>query len=90
VPTLHHQIKQHIHKLIKPLKEEEELLSALKKRLTKKELKLLKAWAQEMDQATIERQLHITQERYEQLSSKLIKKLNHEQTKQMLYCEGSL
>ena len=38
--TLQQEIEKHIKKLVNPLKEEEELLSVLKVKLTKKEFKL--------------------------------------------------
>jgi len=44
--TLTNEIEKHIKKLVNPLKEEEELLTILKVKLTKKELKLLKSWAE--------------------------------------------
>jgi DNA-directed RNA polymerase specialized sigma subunit len=82
--TLSQEIEKHIKKLVHPLKEEEELLEVLKLKLTKKELKLLKAWADEESQKEIEKRLALDEERYAQLSTKLIKKLNQEKTKQAI------
>ncbi len=72
--TLSTEIEKHIKKLINPLKNEEELLNALKLKLTKKELKLLKYWAENADIKIIQTEI----------SRKLIKKLNQEKTKQAI------
>ena len=82
--TLNIEIEKHIKKLVNPLKEEDELKEALKLKLTKKELKLLKAWAEGTDIEEIQKNLSLDEERYGELSSKLIKKLNQEKTKQAI------
>lgn len=82
--TLTNEIEKHIKKLVNPLKEEEELLAALKVKLTKKELKLLKSWAQEVPAAEIQTALNLDDEHYGDLSTKLIKKLNQEKIKQAI------
>jgi len=81
---LNTEIEKHIKKLVNPLKDEDELLEALKVKLTKKELKLLKAWAQETSVQEIQTKLSLDEERYGELSSKLIKKLNQEKIKQAI------
>jgi len=78
------EIEKHIKKLVHPLKEEDELLEALKLKLTKKELKLLKSWAQNNETSSIQQDLNLDDERYSELSTKLIKKLNQEKIKQVL------
>jgi len=80
--TLRTEIEKHIKKLVNPLKEEEILISILKLIMTKKELKLLKAWASNTPVQEIQISLHIDEERYGELSTKLIKKLNQEKIKQ--------
>lgn len=82
--TLHEEIEKHIKKLVYPLKEEDELLEVLKVKLTKKEFKLLKAWANKIPQETIQQELNLDEERYSELSTKLIKKLNQEKIKQAM------
>lgn len=82
--TLIQEIKKHIKKLINPLKEEEELLEVLKVKLTKKELKLLKAWANETPLEEVQAKLGLDEEHYGELSTKLIKKLNQEKIKQAM------
>jgi len=84
VSTLSEEIEKHIKKLIYPLKEPEELLEVLKVKLTKKELKLLKAWAEGLTQGDIQATLQLDEARYGELSTKLIKKLNQEKIKQAI------
>ena len=68
----------------RPLNEEETLIEVLKKRLTKKEYKLLNALAQKIDEAAIAQQINLEKEDYDKLKMKLIKKLNQEKLKQEL------
>lgn len=82
--TLNEEIEKHIKKLIHPLKDPEELREVLKVKLTKKELKLLKAWAEDISTEEIQTSLHLDEERYAELSTKLIKKLNQEKIKQAM------
>ena len=82
--TLNEEIEKHIKKLIHPLKDEDELLEVLKVKLTKKELKLLRSWADETPQEKIQSALNLDEERYGELSTKLIKKLNQEKIKQAM------
>jgi len=82
--TLSIEIEKHIKKLVNPLKNEDELLETLKLKLTKKELKLLKAWAEGTDIEEVQKALSLDEERYGELSAKLIKKLNQEKTKQAI------
>ena len=78
------EIEKHINKLVNPLKEGEALKEVLKLKLTKKELKLLKAWADGTDIKELQTQLNLDDERYRELSAKLIKKLNQEKIKQAI------
>jgi hypothetical protein len=82
--TLNQEIEKHIKKLVNPLKEPEELLAVLKVKLTKKELKLLKSWAEEVPAKETQTNLNLNEEDYGNLSSKLIKKLNQEKIKQAI------
>lgn len=82
--TLSIEIEKHINKLVNPLKNEETLLESLKLKLTKKELKLLKAWAEGTDIEQLQKDLNLDETRYGELSSKLIKKLNQERIKQAI------
>jgi len=82
--TITNEIEKHIKKLVNPLKEEEELLAVLKVKLTKKELKLLKGWAENTDMTEIRNALNLDEAHYGDLSTKLIKKLNQEKIKQAM------
>jgi hypothetical protein len=82
--TLNQEIEKHIKKLVNPLKEPEALLEVLKVKLTKKELKLLKSWADEIPAVELQASLNLDEERYGELSTKLIKKLNQERIKQAM------
>jgi len=84
VATLQEEVTKHIKKLVHPLKEEEELREVLKVKLTKKEFKLLNAWAEETPIDALKTKLNLDEERYSELSAKLIKKLNQERIKQAM------
>ncbi|HHD75403.1 MAG TPA: hypothetical protein ENK82_08445 [Campylobacterales bacterium] len=81
---LRDEVECHIRKLVNPLKYEDELRSALKVKLTKKEFKVLNAWANSDDLNMLKEKLGLDDERYEELSLKLIKKLNQEKIKQAI------
>ncbi len=82
--TLNQEIEKHIKKLVNPLKDPEELLTVLKVKLTKKELKLLRSWANEVSAEELQANLNLDEKRYGELSTKLIKKLNQEKIKQAM------
>lgn len=82
--TITKEIEKHIRILVRPLRGQEELDVILRARLTKKEYKLLKAWAKETSVQEISAKLNLTEEQYGELSTKLIKKLNQEKLKQEL------
>ena len=82
--TLNQEIEKHIKKLIRPLKEEVSLLKVLKVKLTKKELKLLKGWAEKTSIQELQNRLNLDTKQYSELSTKLIKKLNQERIKQAM------
>ena len=65
-----------------PLKDENELREVLKVRLTKKEFKLLQGWAEDTPKSELFEKLHLDEDKYNDLSAKLIKKLNQEKLKQ--------
>jgi len=82
--TLSTEIEKHIKKLVNPLKDGDDLKEALKLKLTKKEFKLLKAWSEGTDIEQVQKDLNLDEERYGELSAKLIKKLNQEKIKQAI------
>jgi len=79
---LRDEVENHIRKLIMPLKDENELKAVLKTKLTKKEFKVLRCWANDEAIAPLLEKLGMDEERYGELSVKLIKKLNQEKLKQ--------
>ena len=81
---IQNEIKKHINKLIYPLKSGDELKLALKAKLTKKEYKLLECWAYECNIDELKTKLHLDDNKYDDLSQKLIKKLNQEKIKQAI------
>ena len=76
------EVENHIRKLVTPLKDEDELKAILKVKLTKKEFKVLNCWANKCKMEDLLEKLGMDEERYGELSVKLIKKLNQEKLKQ--------
>jgi len=76
------EIKSRISILIRPLRSDEQLSEVLKKRLTKKEYKLLKLTSNQNDIKTACTELNIDEEKYTKLNAVLTKKLNQEKLKQ--------
>jgi DNA-binding CsgD family transcriptional regulator len=74
-----------ISKLVHPLKQDTALELALKAKLTKKELKLLKLLAQKATKESIKQELKFDQEELDRVERNLVKKLNQEKTKQAIY-----
>jgi len=83
--NLETELRKHIKAVVHPLKSADELELVLKAKLTKRELKLLKAWACDLSQEDVLNSLKLTNEDYDNLSTKLIKKINQEKVKQALY-----
>lgn len=82
--TISIEIEKHIKRLVNPLKDEDTLKEVLKLKLTKKELKLLKSWSEDISREEVQKQLGLDETRYGELSAKLIKKLNQEKIKQAI------
>lgn len=78
------EIEKHINKLVNPLKNGDDLTASLKVKLTKKEFKLLNGWADGEKTEDIQTKLNLDDEKYGELSTKLIKKLNQEKIKQAI------
>jgi DNA-binding NarL/FixJ family response regulator len=68
-----------------PLKSGLELELALKAKLTKKELKLLKALNNGLNKEDIQKELNFNEQEFLRVNSNLVKKLNQEKVKQALY-----
>ncbi|SFV69821.1 hypothetical protein MNB_SV-14-1717 [hydrothermal vent metagenome] len=82
ITPLKDELEKNIRILVNPLKEEDELYKILKVKLTKKEFKVLKTWAHDDSIEELLTKIGINEERYKELSLKLIKKLNQEKLKQ--------
>ena len=82
---LQEELRKHIKAISHPLKKGLELELALKAKLTKRELKLLKLWASSTDISEILNIMHFNEQEYTNLSQKLVKKINQEKVKQALY-----
>ena len=82
--TLINELEKQIRKLIKPLKMEEELIEVLRKRLTKKEYKLLNSIVLQKSELETITLLNLDKGSYDKLCIKLTKKLNQEKLKQEL------
>jgi hypothetical protein len=80
--TISTTIISQIANLNKSLKNENALMEILKKRLTKKELKLLKLQSLSTDEAIICKELKLTFIRLQEMKLTLRKKLNSEKLKQ--------
>jgi hypothetical protein len=80
--NINNTIISQISNLNKSLKTEDELLEILKKRLTKKEFKLLKLQSLSTDEAIICKELKLTLTRLQEMKLTLRKKLNSEKLKQ--------
>ncbi|SFV60667.1 hypothetical protein MNB_SV-6-1875 [hydrothermal vent metagenome] len=80
--AINKEIEKHIKKLILPLEEDDILIPILKKRLTKKEYKLLCMMAADSDISEQYSKLNLDRDSYEKLKIKLVKKLNQEKLKQ--------
>ncbi len=80
--TISTTIISQIANLNKSLKNEDALMEILKKRLTKKELKLLKLQGLSTDEAIICKELKLTFIRLQEMKLTLRKKLNSEKLKQ--------
>ena len=79
---LMNELEKHIRILVNPLKDEDELEKILKVKLTKKEFKVLKTWAYDESTEDLLKKIEMNEERYGELSLKLIKKINQEKFKQ--------
>ncbi len=74
----------HIDKLVGTLKSEEQLKEVLKRKFTKKELKVFIAMEEKKDVATIAKLINDEEDRVEELYKSACKKLNQEKIKQEL------
>ncbi len=83
--TLESKLKELIRKIEYPLLPEDRLKVILKSKLTKKEYKILFGWIKDTEATQIQHSLNITPQKYEELSQKIVKKLNYDSLKQAIY-----
>lgn len=82
--TLTTLLQTNIKKLTAPLKDEEALIEILKKRLTKKEYKVLMMIVENRPKQEQYEKLSLDEERYEEVKTKALKKVNFNELKQEL------
>ena len=83
-------LKAHIKKLHAPLKAEEALVEILKRRLTKKEYKVLFALAEKSDITAVCEKLKLDEKRFEEIKTKALKKINfHDLKEALLFSEDT-
>ena len=81
---LRESVLSHIDKLVGTLKDEKELKEILKRKFTKKELKVFIAMEEKKDVKTIAKLINDEEDRVEELYKSACKKLNQERIKQEL------
>ncbi|NQY19839.1 MAG: hypothetical protein HRT40_00800 [Campylobacteraceae bacterium] len=77
-------IQKHIEKLVGELKGEDHLIEILKRKLTKKEYKVLVSKESGHSDAEIALEIRVEESRVEEINKALIKKLNQEKIKNEL------
>ena len=82
--TLRDTLTNDIKVLSCELKDEDELIQILKKRLTKKEFKLYKLKNEDNSKEYICKELNLDDKRYEDISTTVLKKINYEKLKSEL------
>lgn len=79
--NLKEQLQLDIKKLVRELKDEEEILEIFKRRLTKKELKFYKLRIQDASESALCDELRCDNQRLEDIKKQTITKLNQEKIK---------
>jgi len=77
-------LEENIKKLNRPLKSEDVLIEILKKRLTKKEFKVLILLVEEVSREDQLAKLSLDEKRYEEVKTKALKKVNFNDLKEEL------
>jgi len=78
------ELQKDINKIVGILKDEEQLVEALKRKLTKKEFKFYKLKIENTDESTIKNELQCDDERFEAIKKQTLLKLNQEKIKKEL------
>jgi reverse gyrase len=82
--SLIEKLQKDIRKLTRPLKDEDEVIEVLKRRLTKKEFKYYKLSLEDMNEDHILKELNCDKERLEEISKTVVVKVNQEKIKHEL------
>ncbi len=82
--TLTTLLQNNIKKLTTPLKNEDELIAILKKRLTKKEFKVLMMTVENAPKQEQLQKLSLDEKRYDEVKTKALKKVNFNELKEEL------
>ncbi len=82
--TITRLLEENIKKLNSPLKSEDELIEILKKRLTKKEFKLVMLLVDETSKEEQMKKLSLDEKRYDEVRTKALKKVNFNDLKEEL------
>jgi len=87
--TLTTLLQTNIKKLTSPLKNEEELIKILKRRLTKKEFKVLMMTVDNASKKEQLEKLSLDEKRYDEVKTKVFKKVNFNELKEelMTHCD---
>lgn len=78
------ELDKDIKKLVGTLKDEEQIIEVLKRKLTKKEFKFYKLKIANADEETMKKDLQCDDERFEAIKKQTIVKLNQEKIKKEL------
>ncbi len=82
--TLTTLLQNNIKKLTSPLKKEEELIEILKRKLTKKEFKVLMMTVSNIPKEEQLQKLSLDEKRYDEVKTKALKKINFNDLKEEL------
>jgi hypothetical protein len=80
----HKLLEKSIKKLTAPLKKEDALIMILKRRLTKKEFKILKYMVEDIAEEVQREKLSLDEKRYQEVKTKALKKINYHDIKEEL------
>ena len=78
------ELDKDIKKLVGTLKDEEQIIEVLKRKLTKKEFKFYKLKIANADEETMKKELQCDAERFDAIKKQTILKLNQEKIKKEL------
>jgi len=82
--TLTTLLQTNIKKLTSPLKNEDELIEVLKRKLTKKEFKVLMLTVENAPKEEQLKKLSLDEKRYDEVKTKALKKVNFNELKEEL------